>query len=686
LSNKYIGLIRAHNKAKNCSLPLYVEIDINNNVKLTELRDFDNKDFYSCNDNGIEDPRIFKFKDDYWAIANCLGYKEQKYKCVNTMCIFKLDDPKSTFNLIYHPDNPKLIQKNWSPFTYNDKLYCEYSIDPHVIYEINPETGSIDDIIKSNNNYKFNINGGRLSGGTPPILISHFREQVYLSIGHVRLKNNSYYHFFYVFQSYPPFNIIGSSQIFKLDDKERIQFVSGLSLDGDEIHLSYGIDDKYNKISKFNIYDINYKIKYDHKYISNIISKSLSSERALTIVIMEKSEYLDEIQLREYCDKYGYQLQYYESYKKNKANDDTMFLFLYFELSKMKKLNMNYDVSFDNILNMAGDSKYICFEGYNTRFTCKSLNIDNEYNLIEYDNYVNILNLGYPHRSNKGCFLHKNYLDQILYSEKSIFNDNMTIIPSIIKSVNKSNNTKIPKIIHQSFESRVLPECLSDAVHTWLNLNPDYEYRYYDNGDRRKLIADNFDDSVLKTYDSLIPGAYRCDLWRFCAIYLYGGIYIDVKIGAVFPIKNIVDNDVDYLLVNDTNDGTILNGFFGAKAKDPIIYKVIKTIVKRVLNKEYGTHNLFPTGPMVMGSVILKEFGFDKHMKTGKYKIKNSTVQVYDHESDGKNGRIILDDNKLILINTRHNTKTLDQEFLKSITGNSNYGILWEQRKIYREI
>jgi mannosyltransferase OCH1-like enzyme/predicted GH43/DUF377 family glycosyl hydrolase len=687
LNNKYIGLIRCHNKAKNYSYPSYIEIDDDNNTSIKSL-DFNDKDFYSCNDNGIEDPRIFQFKNENWGIANCLGYKEQKYKCTNTMCIFKLNDPKTTFKLLYHPENPKLIQKNWSPFVYNDKLYCEYTIDPHVIYEIDSETGIINNIINSDNNYKFNNMKSRLSGGAPPILISHFREPIYLSIGHVRLSNSSYYHFFYIFQSYPPFNIIGSSEIFKLDDKERIQFVGGLSVCDDKLYVSYGINDKYNKISTFNIYDINYKIKYDHKYINSIMSKSLNYKHKLTIVINHFNNF-DKQELQKYCDKYEYKLQDMDSY--NKSSNE-MTLFLYRSMMKIEKLNINHDISFDNILNMAGDSKYICFEGLNDRFMSQSFlnsNIKDEYNLITYDDFLNIINLGYPYRKNEGFFLHKNYLHQILYSEKSMFNDDITVMPNIIKSVNKSkksNKTKIPKIIHQSFESRVLPECLSSAVHTWLNLNPDYEYRYYDNGDRRQLIKDYFDDNVLKAYDMLIPGAYRCDLFRFCAVYIYGGIYADIKNGAVFPIKNIINSDVDYLLINDTNDDTMYNAFFGAKSKDPIIYKVIITIVKRILNKEYGPGNLYPTGPMAMGSVILKEFEFNKHMKVGKYKINNSTVCVYDHHNDGNNGRIILDKNDSVLINTRHNTKTLDQEFLKSITGNSNYGVLWDEKRIYRNI
>jgi mannosyltransferase OCH1-like enzyme len=462
-----------------------------------------------------------------------------------------------------------------------------------------------------------------------------------------------------------------------------------LSIDGDNVHVSYGINDKFNKISTFNIYDINYKIKYHLKHINEIVESPLNKQHKLTIVIMNSSQYLNQDNLQEYCNKHNYTLQKYDEYVKNKPYDARMILFLY--EADVKKLNINYDLNLDRIINMCGDSKYICFEGLSIHLEHSSL-INNFPNFQEYENtsiddYLSVINTGYVYRKNIGTFLHKNYLEQILYSEKSIFTENITIMPNIINPINKLyNDTKIPKIIHQSFESRAIPECLSLALHTWLNLNPDYEYRYYDNGDRRKLISDHFDSKVLKAYDMLIPGAYRCDLWRFCCVYIYGGIYADIKLGALNPIKNIIDSDVDYLLVNDINDNSMLNGIFGAKPKDPLIYKVIITIVNRVLNRKYGYHNLYPTGPLAMGSVILKEFGVDKHMKTGKYKINDSMVQVYDHYDDGNNGRIILDNNNSVLINTRHNNKTKDQNYLKSITGNFNYGILWDQRKIYREI
>lgn len=44
---------------------------------------------------------------------------------------------------------------------------------------------------------------------------------------------------------------------------------------------------------------------------------------------------------------------------------------------------------------------------------------------------------------------------------------------------------KIPKIIHQAFQTRFLPEDIVIAAHSWINKNHNYEYRY---SDRREFI------------------------------------------------------------------------------------------------------------------------------------------------------------------------------------------------------
>jgi len=214
--------------------------------------------------NGIEDPKLFIFNNEEWAVANCLGSLQQKHPCVNMMCIFKITDPIQTFRFLTPPDgiNPLQHQKNWSPFQYQDKLLCEYTLQPHNIIEIDMDTGHSHMLFSSHDTDEtINITlGHSYRGGAPPILISYINkdslepEDFYLGVGHTRIPNKpNYLHFFYKFTSEPPFEILKISKSFKLDKNEAIQFASGLSLHNDIIYISYGIDDCYNRISSYSL-------------------------------------------------------------------------------------------------------------------------------------------------------------------------------------------------------------------------------------------------------------------------------------------------------------------------------------------------------------------------------------------------------------------------------------------------
>ena len=47
----------------------------------------------------------------------------------------------------------------------------------------------------------------------------------------------------------------------------------------------------------------------------------------------------------------------------------------------------------------------------------------------------------------------------------------------------------------------------------------------------REFIGREYPPDVLMAYDRLIPTAFKADLWRYCVLYKYGGVYLDAKLG-----------------------------------------------------------------------------------------------------------------------------------------------------------
>jgi mannosyltransferase OCH1-like enzyme len=84
----------------------------------------------------------------------------------------------------------------------------------------------------------------------------------------------------------------------------------------------------------------------------------------------------------------------------------------------------------------------------------------------------------------------------------------------------------IPKYIFQTWQENKLTKGMQNAVDSLTRENPSWTYSLFSDLERRKFIDEYFRKDILDAYDNLIPGAYRADLWRYCVLYVLGGVYI----------------------------------------------------------------------------------------------------------------------------------------------------------------
>lgn len=156
----------------------------------------------------------------------------------------------------------------------------------------------------------------------------------------------------------------------------------------------------------------------------------------------------------------------------------------------------------------------------------------------------------------------------------------------------------IPKIIFQTGYSNVYKNILHfNSIISFIELNPEYTYIYYDNKDSRKFLKENFNDDVKYSYDLLVPGAYKADLLRYCFLYKYGGCYFDCKQILRYPIRLFLKNDKKLILCNDVIDKALLNAVIFSISNNEIIMKTIKDCVYNIINKQ-GNCALGITGPI----------------------------------------------------------------------------------------
>lgn len=112
-----------------------------------------------------------------------------------------------------------------------------------------------------------------------------------------------------------------------------------------------------------------------------------------------------------------------------------------------------------------------------------------------------------------------------------------------------SMGEKIPKIVHQTYSSKNLPELIKKNIEKLKANNPDWQFRFYDDDDRKKYIAENY-PQLLSLYQKINSkyGAARADFFRYLVIYKEGGVYLDIKSGAEKKLTEIVRDSDKYLL------------------------------------------------------------------------------------------------------------------------------------------
>ena len=241
----FVRLWNSNQPQPHYSLPFYVEIDEIGNLLNMYLLDLDYENMTGdITANGFEDPKIFIYRNKIWVSGTCLIYKKQTVK---KMAIFQLDNPKETFVILEPPGHKTEIEKNWTFFEIDGELLCEYSLSPHIILKINVKTGECVEFCRTETKKYLDM---RLNSN--PIILD---ETSYLGVGHITTDRN-YSHFFYTFEKHFPFKITNISKLFKLDDNERIQFVGGISKEQGYIYISYGVEDKKNRISKIKLDEV----------------------------------------------------------------------------------------------------------------------------------------------------------------------------------------------------------------------------------------------------------------------------------------------------------------------------------------------------------------------------------------------------------------------------------------------
>ena len=168
----------------------------------------------------------------------------------------------------------------------------------------------------------------------------------------------------------------------------------------------------------------------------------------------------------------------------------------------------------------------------------------------------------------------------------------------------KSNyNTVIPLNIFQTWHTKTLPPMMETVVNKIKSLNPMFKHYLFDDDDCVKFITKYFKPDVLNAYNKLVPGAYKADLWRYCVLFIKGGIYLDIKYKPHLNFRFINLMESEHFCL-DADGFNIYNAIMVCKPKNHSCLKAIRSIVLNVHTNYYGSNALEPTGPGLLARCV----------------------------------------------------------------------------------
>jgi mannosyltransferase OCH1-like enzyme len=229
-----------------------------------------------------------------------------------------------------------------------------------------------------------------------------------------------------------------------------------------------------------------------------------------------------------------------------------------------------------------------------------------------------------------------------------------------INTENDNFYSIIPLNLFQTWHTLDLPPKMKNSVELLKRQNPEFTYYLYDDKMCRDFIEENYDKDILYSFDKLKPGAYKSDLWRYCVLYKYGGIYLDIKYNCANGFKLKYLTNKEYFVrdrIFQSNTG-IYQALLVTLPNNTILYDCIQDIVKNIHNNIYGYTILSVSGPQLMSKYF-------------------NNIDLYKLELSFDGNNIIM--NKKTILNVYSDYRK--EQFLNQKV--EHYSFAWYKKNIY---
>merc|ERR1719461_1030400 len=168
---------------------------------------------------------------------------------------------------------------------------------------------------------------------------------------------------------------------------------------------------------------------------------------------------------------------------------------------------------------------------------------------------------------------------------------------------------EIPKTLIQTYRKK---EKVPDYVYEQARkFAPEYRHLVWDDTEVIQFLKEHFAPEVLQAFRSLKRGAHKADLFRYCYLYRFGGVYLDADQMMTRNLTEVFTPPSDYFTTISWDKSGCMQGILAAPPGHPLFPPLIASILKHAPCPNNRVCN-YLTFTIDMKEAIEKEIGFDE--------------------------------------------------------------------------
>lgn len=154
------------------------------------------------------------------------------------------------------------------------------------------------------------------------------------------------------------------------------------------------------------------------------------------------------------------------------------------------------------------------------------------------------------------------------------------------------------------------------------DINPNYNYLFLDFEEGKEMIKKDLGNNELaniicKKLNSMPRYCHKSDLLRYCLLYMYGGVYIDIDLQPLVSFDKLIPNNVNfftsigggpnpYIVNNNKIHCCMANGILYSNKNNTILMDLIQNILNNI--------NLVNKNPKFRGDNVYYLFNYLKNI------------------------------------------------------------------------